>query len=94
MTSKIDDAKTTCEGLQHLIRRLNGAAVDIDKGGESAHELLALLATTSDCINNLRCQLNSLDYPAHVALPDNSVTPIRTQTEDDSLVYAREKLRA
>ncbi len=94
MTSKIDDAKTTCEGLQHLIRRLNGAAVDIDKGGESAHELLALLATTSDCINNLRSQLNSLDYPAHVVLPDNSVTPIKTQTEDDSLVYAREKLRA
>ena len=43
--TKLEEAKSTCNGLHHLMRRLNGAAVDLDKGGESAHELLALLAT-------------------------------------------------
>lgn len=58
--TKIEEAKTTCEGLHRLMRRLNGAAVDLDKGGASAHELLALLATTNECISNLSAQLESI----------------------------------
>lgn len=58
--SKLDEAKTTCDGLHHLLIRLNGAAVDLDKGGESAHELLALLATTNECVSNLSAQLESI----------------------------------
>lgn len=95
MTSKIDDAKTTCEGLQHLIRRLNGAAVDLDKGGESAHELLALLATTNTCINNLSSQLNSLDRPIQDNTgPDSNVASITASADDDLQHYSPQKLRA
>lgn len=61
MKSKIEEAQSTCDGIKHLIRRLHGAAVDLDKGGESAHEILALLASTSVCINNLSTQLHTLD---------------------------------
>ena len=95
MTSKIDDAKTTCEGLQHLIRRLNGAAVDLDKGGESAHELLALLATTTHCINNLSSQLNSLDGPEQTnSVHESKVASINASSEDDLHHYPPQKLRA
>ena len=95
MTSKIDNAKTTCEGLQLLMRRLNGAAVDLDKGGESAHELLALLATTNTCINNLSSQLNSLDRPMlDNTAPDGNVASISTRKNDDIQPYSPEKLRA
>lgn len=71
MTSKIEEAKSTCEGLHRLVRRLNGAAVDLDKGGESAHELLALIASTTDCVNNLYTQLHSLQH-----LPDHQTTAV------------------
>ena len=95
MTSKIDDAKTTCEGLQHLIRRLNGAAVDLDKGGESAHELLALLATTTHCINNLSSQLDSLEAPEPgKSIPENNVASITANSDDDLHHYPPQKLRA
>ncbi len=60
--TKLEEAITTCDGLHHLLRRLNGAAVDLDKGGESAHELLALLASTNECISNLSAQLDSIQH--------------------------------
>jgi hypothetical protein len=58
--TKLEEAITTCDGLHRLMRRLNGAAVDLDKGGESAHELLALLASTNECVSNLSAQLDSI----------------------------------
>lgn len=58
--TKLEEAISTCDGLHRLMRRLNGAAVDLDKGGESAHELLALLASTSECVCNLSAQLDSI----------------------------------
>lgn len=58
--TKLEEAKSTCDGLHRLMRRLNGAATDLDKDGESAHEILALLASTNDCISNLKAQLDSL----------------------------------
>lgn len=58
--TKLEEAISTCDGLHHLMRRLNGAAIDLDKGGESAHELLALLASTNECITNLSAQLDSI----------------------------------
>ncbi len=59
--TKIEEAKSTCDGLHRLMRRLNGAAVDLDKGGASAHELMALLASTNECISNLSTQLDSIE---------------------------------
>ncbi|MEM7257016.1 MAG: hypothetical protein AAF404_06475 [Pseudomonadota bacterium] len=58
--TKIEEAISTCDGLHRLMRRLNGAAVDLDKGGQSAHELLALLASTNECVSNLSAQLDSI----------------------------------
>lgn len=58
--TKIEEARSTCDGLHRLIRRLNGAAVDLDKGGASTYELLALLASTTECISNLSAQLDSI----------------------------------
>ena len=58
--TKIEEALSTCDGLHRLVRRLNGAAVDLDKSGASTYELLALLASTTDCISNLSAQLDSI----------------------------------
>ena len=58
--TKLEEAISTCDGLHRLMRRLNGAVVDVDKGGESAYELLALLASTNECISNLSAQLDSI----------------------------------
>lgn len=72
--SRINEAKCTCDGLQRLVRQLNGAVVDVDKGGASMYELLALLATANTCVNNLSVQLAALaDTPAHLA-----VTPLNS----------------
>ena len=67
----IEEAKSTCDGLHRLMRRLNGAAVDLDKGGASAHELMALLASTNECISNLSTQLDSIQQLNEASnLPD------------------------
>ena len=69
--TKIEEAKSTCDGLHRLMRRLNGAAVDLDKGGASAHELMALLASTNECISNLSTQLDSIQQLNEASnLPD------------------------
>jgi ABC-type transporter Mla subunit MlaD len=59
-TKKISAAKTTCDGLHRLVRKLNVAAVDLDKSGGSAYELMALLASTHACVNSLSSQLDDL----------------------------------
>ena len=58
--TKLEDAISTCDGLHRLMRRLNGAAADVGKGGGSTYELHALLATTSECVCNLSAQLDSI----------------------------------
>lgn len=57
---KIAEAKSTCDGLRRLVRKLNIAAVDLDKSGGSTHDLIALLATTQSCVSSLSTQLDSL----------------------------------
>ncbi len=79
--SKIQDAQSTCNGLHHLIRRLHGAAVDLDKGGESAYEILALLASTDVCINNLSAQLRTLDQAPAESSTVTSIEPVKNTIE-------------
>lgn len=57
---RITDAKTTCDGLHRLVRKLNVAAVDLDKSGGSAYDLIALLASTRTCVSSLSVQLDAL----------------------------------
>lgn len=99
MKSKIEEAQSTCDGLHRLIRRLQGAADDLDKGGESAHELLALLASTNVCINNLSKQLRALDHaPAegsNVSVMKPSNDKISDATDQPTAVEnIPEKIRA
>lgn len=83
MTSKIEEAKNTCDGIGRLINRLNGAAVDLDKGGESAYEILALLATTYECVNNLSAQLEALnELPTLDTHRNSNVANLIPQTEN------------
>lgn len=85
MTLKIEEAKNTCDGISRLINRLNSAAVDLDKGGESTYEILALLATTYDCVNNLSTQLEALGELHTVDTHSNSnVSTLIPQTENHS----------
>lgn len=74
--TKLEDAISTCEGLHHLMRRLNGAAVDVDKGGDSTYELFALLATTSECISTLSAQLDSIQQFDNASNHPNVVNTI------------------
>lgn len=72
MNSRIVEARNTCNGIGRLVSRLNNAAVDIDKGGESTYELLSLLATTQDCISNLSTQLEHLNNLDRESEPETS----------------------
>lgn len=75
-TKKISEAKTTCDGLRRLVRKLNVAAVDLDKSGGSAYELMALLASTHACVNSLSSQLEELaSEETALAPPRDTVTP-------------------
>ncbi len=77
-TSALSEAQTTCDGLQRLIQRINEAAVDIDKGGGSSYEILALIASANTCVVNLGTQLTILESDGH----DNSnVHPIKRDTQ-------------
>ena len=85
---KITEAKTTCDGLHRLIRKLNVAAVDLDKSGGSAYELIGLLASTHACVSSLSTQLddiaNSTELMNSEAQPtaatEDSDTPLDTET--------------
>ncbi len=59
--SALVEAKSTCDGLHKLIRRISAAAADIDKGGSSSYEILALLASANTCVINLSTQLSILE---------------------------------
>ena len=88
-TSALSEAQTTCDGLQRLLQRINEAAVDIDKGGGSSYEILALIASANTCVVNLGTQLTTLesdsndnsnvhpikrDAPLHEQMPDNDIS--------------------
>lgn len=75
-TKKLTDAKTTCDGLHRLVRRLNVAADDLDKQGVSAYELIALLASTHSCVSSLSTQLEELEDDVQTA---DSVSPESTK---------------
>lgn len=96
MKSKIEEAQSTCDGLHRLIRRMHGAAVDLDKGGESAHELLALLASTNDCVSNLSLQLKTLDQgsgaPSNVA-PINKASHATAEPASQTTTNENEPLQ-
>ncbi len=65
-TSALTEARSTCDGLHRLIQKISEAAVDIDKGGSSSYELLALISSANTCVVNLETQLTiieSLDNP-------------------------------
>ncbi|OED36776.1 hypothetical protein AB833_25525 [Chromatiales bacterium (ex Bugula neritina AB1)] len=84
--SSFGEARSTCDGLQRLIRQLNGAAADVDQGGASAYELLALLATTNECVNSLSLQLAALEngFSHTTVVSTNSIHP--TGFVDDMMV--------
>jgi len=73
-TSALSDAQLTCDGLQRLIQKISEAAVDMDKGGSSSYEMLALIASANTCVANLGTQLTLLESQ------DNpNVLPIKKQ---------------
>ena len=86
-TKKLTEAKTTCDGLHRLVRKLNVAADDLDKNGISAYELIALLASTHSCVSSLSTQLDELAADVELAVdvepaasaesPTDTVTPLR-----------------
>ncbi len=89
---KITEARTTCDGLHRLIRKLNVAAVDLDKSGGSAYELIGLLASTHACVSSLSTQLDDLANIAQLANGDlhsasdtNTVTPLHRALAQDEL---------
>ena len=47
-----------------LIRKVHEAAVDIDNGGGSTYEMLALVASANSCVRNLETQLTILEASA------------------------------
>jgi len=71
--SALSDAQLTCDGLQRLIQKIGEAAVDIDKGGSSSYEMLALIASANTCVANLGTQLTLLESI------NPNVHPIKTQ---------------
>jgi len=87
---KIAEAKTTCDGLHRLIRKLNVAAVDLDKSGGSAYELAGLLASAHACVSSLSTQLDGLandaraDQPVYAESPANAGS-IDTQPVTDTV---------
>lgn len=88
-TKKIAEAKTTCEGLHRLVRKLNVAAVDLDKSGGSAYELIALLASTHTCVSSLSNQLDALasdTRPGDSASPRDTVTTIESRNRHNNTV--------
>jgi len=79
-TKPLADAKSTCDGLQRLVRKLNIAAVDLDKSGGSAYELIALLASTHTCLSTLS---NQIDVLGNTQLSP-AQTPTSETTPDDT----------
>jgi len=77
---KIAEAKTTCDGLHRLIRKLNAAAVDMDKSGGSAYELTGLLASAHTCVNSLSTQLDELADHTHPVTDSDTVTTLHRAT--------------
>ena len=80
-TSALTEARATCEGLHRLIQKISEAAADIDKGGGSSYELLALITSATTCIINLETQLTIVE-----SLDNPKVHPIKrdvTDTETD-----------
>lgn len=76
-TAALSEAKSTCDGLHHLIRKISAAAVDIDKGGSSSYELLALITSANTCVINLSTQLNILETD------ESNVLPIKQPDDTD-----------
>ena len=83
----LTEAKSTCDGLHNLIRKISQAAVDIDKGGSNNYEILALIASANTCVINLSTQLNILDTD------ESNVLPLTRQDNND-LDQAEEKISA
>lgn len=63
-TSALSEARSTCDGLHRLIQKISEAAVDIDKGGSSSYEMLALIASANTCVVNLSTQLTIIESNA------------------------------
>jgi len=87
-TKPLADAKSTCDGLQRLVRKLNIAAVDLDKSGGSAYELIALLASTHTCLSTLSNQIDVLGNtqlsPAQA--PTSETTPDDTNDNNNKVM--------
>ena len=76
----LSEAQSTCRGLHKLIKRISEAAEDVDKGGSSSYELLALLASANTCVINLSTQLTLLESDKS---DDSNVLPIKRQDKFD-----------
>ena len=86
-TSALTEARATCDGLHRLIQKISEAAADLDKGGSSSYEMLALIASANTCVINLETQLTiveSLDNPKVHPLkrPDSDSDSDRFQAEE------------
>jgi len=80
-TSALTEARATCDGLHRLIQKISEAAVDIDKGGSSSYEMLALISSANTCVINLETQLTIIE-----SLDNPKIHPIKrreTDTESD-----------
>lgn len=75
-TTALSEARSTCDGLHRLIRKIGNAAEDIDKGGNSSYEMLALIASANTCILNLETQLTLLEASDS---DDSNVFPLKRE---------------
>jgi len=78
--SALTEARSTCDGLHRLIQKINVAAADIDKGGNSSYEMHALIASANTCVINLATQLTILESSAN---EDPNVHPIKRPDNSD-----------
>lgn len=93
-TNPLADAKSTCDGLQRLIRKLNVAAADLDKSGGSAYELRALLASTHTCLSTLSQQIDVLGTSQAATADDavaaeNAISSERTTRSREKVMSIR-----
>ena len=88
-TSALTEARATCDGLHRLIQKISEAAVDIDKGGSSSYELLALISSANACVINLETQLTIIE-----SVDNPNVHPIKRQDSDTDHFQPNDKITA
>lgn len=82
-TSALSEARSTCDGLHRLIKKIGDAAVDVE-GGSSSYEMLALIASANTCVINLETQLTIVEASA---VDSPNVVPLKRDNPSDEMQH-------